>query len=92
MVIAGEPRRVLGVPRCEHLEPVGLYPRAKATSSKHRRHAVIARAIRNLKEGMELNRCPSGGFFANAAWLVLATLAHNLLRWAACIARRAVRG
>ena len=24
---------------------------------------------------------PSGRFFSNAAWLVLTTLAHNLLRW-----------
>lgn len=25
--------------------------------------------------------CPSGRFFANAAWTVCATVAHNLLRW-----------
>jgi len=51
----------------------------------HRRHAVIELAIRDLKEGAGLNHCPSGRFFANAAWLVLAALAHNLLRWTACI-------
>jgi Transposase DDE domain group 1 len=28
---------------------------------------------------------PSGKFAANAAWLVVATLAHNLLRWVAAI-------
>ena len=28
-----------------------------------------------------LNHCPSGRFFANAAWTVFATIAHNLLRW-----------
>ena len=28
-----------------------------------------------------MNHCPSGRFFANSAWLVLAALAHNLLRW-----------
>jgi hypothetical protein len=30
-------------------------------------------------------RPPSGRFLANAAWLVLATLAHNLLRWVAVL-------
>ena len=47
----------------------------------HRRHAVIELAIRDLKEGAGLAHCPSGRFFANAAWLVAACLAHNLLRW-----------
>lgn len=32
-----------------------------------------------------MNHCPSGRFFANAAWLVIAALAHNLLRWVAAI-------
>jgi len=32
-----------------------------------------------------LRHCPSGRFGANAAWLVIATLAHNLLRWVATI-------
>src|SRR2546426_12117013 len=27
--------------------------------------------------------CPSGKFFANAAWLGCAVLAHNLIRWTA---------
>lgn len=49
----------------------------------HRHHAVQELAIRDLKEGAGLNHCPSGRFNANAAWLVLATLAHNLLRWTA---------
>jgi Transposase DDE domain group 1 len=51
----------------------------------HRRHAVIELVIRDLKEGAGLNHCPSGRFFANAAWLMLAALAHNLLRWTACL-------
>jgi hypothetical protein len=51
----------------------------------HRRHAVCELAIRDLKEGAGMNHCPSGRFFANAAWLVIATLAHNLLRWVASI-------
>ena len=49
----------------------------------HRRHAVIELAIRDLKEGSGLVHCPSGRFFANAAWLAIAALAHNLLRWVA---------
>lgn len=56
-----------------------------ALDADHRRHAVIELAIRDLKEGSGLNHCPSGRFFANAAWLVIAALAHNLLRWTACI-------
>ena len=51
----------------------------------HRRHAVIELAIRDLKEGAGLRHCPSGKFLANAAWLVIATLAHNLLRWVAAL-------
>jgi Transposase DDE domain group 1 len=51
----------------------------------HRRHAVCELAIRDLKDGAGLRHCPSGVFLANAAWLVLATLAHNLLRWVAAI-------
>jgi hypothetical protein len=49
----------------------------------HRRHAVIELAIRDLKEGAGLVHCPSGIFNANATWLVLASLAHNVLRWTA---------
>jgi Transposase DDE domain group 1 len=51
----------------------------------HRRHAVCELAIRDLKDGAGLRHCPSGRFLANAAWLVVATLAHNLLRWVATI-------
>ena len=51
----------------------------------HRRHAVCELAIRDLKHGAGLRHCPSGVFGANAAWLVVATLAHNLLRWVAAI-------
>ncbi|MGH2722137.1 MAG: IS1380 family transposase [Actinomycetota bacterium] len=51
----------------------------------HRRHAICELAIRDLKEGAGMVHCPSGRFFANAAWLVVATLAHNLLRWVASI-------
>jgi hypothetical protein len=41
--------------------------------------------IRDLKAGVGLRYCPSGKFGANAAWLLIATLAHNLLRWVAAI-------
>ncbi len=49
----------------------------------HRRHAQIELAIRDLKEGSGLNHAPSGRFFANAAWLLISALAHNLARWIA---------
>jgi hypothetical protein len=49
----------------------------------HRDHATVELAIRDLKEGAGLTHCPSGKFFANAAWLTCAVLAHNLVRWTA---------
>jgi hypothetical protein len=51
----------------------------------HRAHATIELAIRDLKEGAGLEHCPSGRFFANAAWLGCAVLAHNLVRWTASL-------
>jgi hypothetical protein len=51
----------------------------------HRRHAVCELAIRDLKAGAGLVHLPSGRFAANAAWLLAATLAHNLLRWTVSI-------
>ena len=47
----------------------------------HRRHAVIENAIRDLKYGVGLNHLPSGRFPANAAWLAVQVIAHNLARW-----------
>lgn len=47
----------------------------------HRDHARVELAIRDLKEGAGLEHCPSGQFFANAAWLACAVLAHNITRW-----------
>lgn len=58
---------------------------AVSLDADHRAHAVIELAIRDLKEGAGLNHCPSGRFFANAAWLLVAVMAHNLLRWVARI-------
>lgn len=46
----------------------------------HRAHAVVELAIRDVKAG-GLAHVPSGKFNANAAWLALAILAHNLGRW-----------
>lgn len=54
---------------------------AVAADAEHRAHAVIELAIRDLKDGAGLEHCPSGRFHANGAWAVLATVAHNLLRW-----------
>ena len=51
----------------------------------HRRHAEIENAIRDLKYGVGLNHLPSGRFPANAAWLAVQVIAHNLARWAARI-------
>jgi hypothetical protein len=46
---------------------------------------VVELCIRDLKAGAGLRHCPSGKSGANAAWLVAACLAHNLLRWIAMI-------
>ena len=47
----------------------------------HRRHAEVEHVIRELKYSLGLNHLPSGRFGANAAWLVLNVIAHNLARW-----------
>ncbi len=57
----------------------------------HRRHAEIQNAIRDLKYGVGLNHLPSGRFPANAAWLAVQVIAHNLARWTARITRTARR-
>jgi len=54
---------------------------AIAADAFHREHATVELAIKDLKEGAGLEHCPSGRFFANAAWLGCAVLAHDLLRW-----------
>jgi hypothetical protein len=61
---------------------------AVAVDADHRAHAVVEHAIRDLKAGAGLTHCPSGRFNANAAWLVLTALAHNLLRWVASLGLR----
>jgi hypothetical protein len=52
-----------------------------ALEADHRRHAVVEDAIRDLKYGVGLNHMPSGRFGANAAWLALNVIAHNMARW-----------
>ena len=52
-----------------------------ALDAAHRQHAEVEQAIRDLKYGVGLNHFPSGRFAANAAWLALNVLAHNLARW-----------
>jgi hypothetical protein len=59
-------------------EPLAL------VEQEHRQHAVVELAIRDLKD-QALRHFPSGKFNANAAWTVIACLAHNLLRWTALI-------
>jgi hypothetical protein len=45
----------------------------------HRRHAVVEQVIADVKNSA-FAHAPSGHFQANAAWLALAALAHNLTR------------
>jgi hypothetical protein len=47
---------------------------------EHREHATIELVIRDLVD-QALAHFPSGRFNANAAWTVIAALAHNLHRW-----------
>jgi hypothetical protein len=52
----------------------------KVVEAEHREHAVVEQVIADLKD-QALAHFPSGHFHANAAWTVLAALAHNMLRW-----------
>lgn len=45
----------------------------------HRAHAIVEQVFADLEDSA-LGHLPSGKFTANAAWLTLATLAHNLTR------------
>lgn len=47
----------------------------------HRRHAEVENTVRDLKYGVGLNHLPSGRFGANAAWLGINVMAHNMARW-----------
>ncbi len=52
---------------------------------QHRDHAVPEQVNADLIDG-PLAHMPSGSFAANAAWLTLAALTHNLLRATGCLA------
>ena len=56
-----------------------------ALEADHRRHAEVENTIRDLKYGVGLDHLPSGRFGANAAWLALQVMAHDLARWASRI-------
>jgi Transposase DDE domain group 1 len=49
------------------------------SEGQHRDHAIVEQVIADLNAG-PLAHLPSGAFNANGAWLVLAAIAHNLLR------------
>jgi hypothetical protein len=51
----------------------------------HRGHAIVEQVIADLKNG-PIAHLPSGSFWANSAWLVLATMAFNLTRTAGTLA------
>jgi hypothetical protein len=51
----------------------------------HRGHAIVEQVIADLKNG-PLAHLPSGQFWANSAWLVLAAIAFNLTRTAGTLA------
>lgn len=48
--------------------------------AEHRDHAVVEQVIADVKD-QALAHFPSGDYHANAAWTVLAAIAHNMLRW-----------
>nr|WP_232247997.1 IS1380 family transposase [Streptacidiphilus rugosus] len=50
-----------------------------AAEKIHRAHAIVEQVFADLEDSA-LGHLPSGKFTANAAWLTLATLAHNLTR------------
>jgi hypothetical protein len=54
---------------------------------QHRGHAVIEQLLADLNDG-PLAHLPSGKFTANAAWLSIAAITHNLLRAAGVLAGR----
>jgi hypothetical protein len=56
---------------------------ASELEADHRRHAVVENEIRELKYDLALNHMPSGSFAANAVWLALNVIAHNLCHWLA---------
>ena len=58
-----------------------------AAEAGHRDHAIVEQVFADLNDG-PLAHLPSGKFTANAAWLAIAAIAHNLLRAAGALAGR----
>jgi hypothetical protein len=52
---------------------------------QHRDHAVVEQVLADWTDG-PMAHMPSGSFPANAAWLALAAISHNLLRAAGSLA------
>jgi hypothetical protein len=52
---------------------------------QHRDHAIMEQVNADLIDG-PLAHMPSGAFTANAAWVTLAAITHNLLRATGCLA------
>lgn len=52
--------------------------------AQHRDHAICEQVFADLNDSA-LAHFPSGKFAANAAWLTLAALTHNLTRAAGCL-------
>ena len=85
-------RRVRDRARGDELFPVWRYHPFLTNSTEstaeaditHRRHAIIETVFADLIDG-PLAHLPSGRFAANAAWLSLAAMAHNLTRAAGCL-------
>lgn len=79
--------------RQDELFPVWRYHAVFTTSpftlaqaeTHHRGHAIVEQVFADLFDG-PLAHLPSGKFAANAAWLTLAAICHNLLRAAGCLA------
>ena len=61
------------------------------SEGQHRDHAVVEQVFADVTSG-PLAHMPSGVFAANAAWLSIAAMAHNLIRaaarWPACPSRK----
>jgi hypothetical protein len=55
-----------------------------AADLTHRGHAIIEQLFADLIDG-PIAHMPSGRFAANAAWLTLAAMTHNLVRAAGCL-------
>jgi hypothetical protein len=66
------------------LSPTGSAPRSGWTPTTAATPRWSSRSATS-KTWSGLRHCPSGKFSANAAWLLAATLARNLLRWIAAI-------